>query len=111
MLILTTDAEHCGNGGCDFYVLTRLDGIVRVAARTSISHPPIRVLPSTSHGWHDLGVLVAEGGIIPGYTARLRYDGRHYPENPTVAPAEPMRRPSGRVVLDVLPLLPSQLAR
>ena len=111
VLVLSDGQEWCGSGGCYFFVLARHGRMVREAARTTITRAPIRVLPSISHGWHDLGILVAEGGIIPGYTARLRYDGRHYPENPTVPPAEPMRHPSGRIVLDTLPLLPSQLAR
>ncbi len=53
----------------------------------SITRPPIRVLPTVTHGWHDLGVMVAGGGIIPGYEARLRFDGHSYPSNPTVPSA------------------------
>ena len=111
VLIYDDGPDSCGSGGCDLFVLSRVAGRVIVISDVSITRPPIRVLPSISHGWHDLGVFVAGGGIIPGYTARLRYDGRHYPENPTVPPAEPMRHPTGRIVLDVLPLRPSQLAR
>ena len=111
VLVLASGPEWCGSGGCEFFVLTRHGRTVREAARTSITRAPIRVLPTSSQGWRDLGVLVAGGGIIPGYTARLRFDGHRYPSNPTVPPAEPLRRPSGRIVIDAVPLRPAQLAR
>jgi hypothetical protein len=93
-------ADFCGSGGCWLYVLAlRPTGYRRISA-ISITRPPIRVLSSVSHGWHDLSVLVAGGGILPGYRARLRFDGKTYPLNPGMAPAQPIKgRERGRTVI------------
>jgi len=58
----------------------------------TITHPPIRMLNGTSNGWHNLGVWVQGGGILPGYEAELRFDGKTYPNNPTVLPAQPAKK-------------------
>ena len=71
----TTDsgqADLCGSGGCALYVLSLSTTGYRQVASISISRPPVRVLPTFTHGWHDISVLVAGGGIIPGYEARLK---------------------------------------
>jgi hypothetical protein len=65
----------------------------------SIVQLPIRLLPTSTRGWRDIGVTVAGGGINPGYMARLRFDGRRYPSNPSVPPAIPMRRTTGKVLI------------
>jgi hypothetical protein len=44
-------------------------------------------LKTKSHGWHDITVWVQGGGIQPGYEAFLFFDGKRYPNNPTVPPA------------------------
>lgn len=85
------DVNLCGSGGCDLTVLSLTPIGYRVVSTTSVTRPPIRVLPGMSNGWHDLSVLVAGGGIQPGYRARLRFDGRTYPTNPSVAPALAMK--------------------
>lgn len=86
------DVSLCGSGGCDLIVLSLTPTGYRVISDISITRPPIRVLPSVSHGWHDLSVLVAGGGILPGYRARLQFDGKTYPANPSVPPALRMKR-------------------
>jgi hypothetical protein len=62
----------------------------RVRGDISISRPPIAVLPTRTHGWRDISVFVAGGGILPGYSAVLPFDGEQYPENPSVPPARPL---------------------
>ena len=101
--------DFCGSGGCWLYVLSiRPTGYRRISA-ISITRPPVRVLSSVSHGWHDLSVLVAGGGIVPGYRARLRFDGSRYPLNPSMAPARPIKGPEhGRTVIAADTLGPSQ---
>lgn len=101
----------CGSGGCHLLVLKRKGQGYRVLGETGLSHRPVRVLTSRHNGQPDITVFVAGGGILPGYEARLRFDGRRYPNNPTVSPAEPLTvAPSGRLVIgekDVaVPLLP-----
>lgn len=92
-------ADLCGSGGCFLYVLSLTPSGYRRVTNVSITRPPIRVLPTVTHGWHDLGVLVAGGGIIPGYEARLRFDGHSYPSNPTIPPAIRLKGAIGKQVI------------
>lgn len=96
-------ADLCGSGGCDLYVLSLTPTGYRLVTDISLTRPPIRVLPSMTHGWHDLGVLVAGGGVTAGYEARLRFDGHRYPENPTVPPAIRAKNKIGKTVIGTLP--------
>jgi hypothetical protein len=93
----------CGSGGCNLYVLALTAKGYRQVADIAITRPPIGVLPTMAHGWHDLAVRVAGGGIIPGHEARLRFDGRSYPSNPTVRPATRLEHGPGKVVIGSLP--------
>jgi hypothetical protein len=79
---------HCGTGGCETWVLAPKGSSYRVVSKISIVQLPIRALATKSHGWHDLGVKVRGGGILPGYEAKLSFNGRTYPHNPSVAPAK-----------------------
>lgn len=90
----------CGSGGCALYVLSLTPTGYRTISRISVTRPPIRILSSRSHGWRDLGVMVAGGGVIPGYQARLRFDGKRYPTNPSVPPALRLKGSAqGKVVI------------
>ncbi len=55
-------------------------------------------MAGTTHGWHDSGVSVHGGGANP-HVARLRFDGVRYPDNPPVAPAEPLSMNMGVVLI------------
>ncbi|WP_380785161.1 hypothetical protein [Sphingomonas sp. R86521] len=100
-------ANLCGSGGCDLYVLSLTATGYRQVTDISITRPPIRVLPTITYGWHDLGVLVSGGGIISGYEARLRFDGHSYPSNPTVSPATRLKGPVGKQVIGEMPPIPA----
>lgn len=86
----------CGSGGCSMFVLKQNGNTWETVTETSITQRPIRVLTDTSHGWHSLGVWVQGGGIQPGYEAELRFDGKTYPENPSVLPARRLKKNRGR---------------
>lgn len=91
----------CGSGGCNLLILEPENGTFRVLGDLTITHPPIMQLPTSSHGHPDLVVDVSGGGIRPGYEARLRFDGKTYPQNPTVPPAEPLKgEAKGKVLID-----------
>lgn len=60
-----------------------------VIDRFTLARLPIRILPSKTHGWYDLTMPVAGGGIINEYTALLRFNGHKYPSNPSMAPKLP----------------------
>lgn len=95
-------ADLCGSGGCNLYVLSLTATGYRLVTSISLTRPPVRVLPGMTHGWHDLGVRVAGGGITAGYEARLRFDGRRYPANPTVSPATRAKGKAGETVIGTL---------
>lgn len=79
--------EWCGSGGCNTFVLTPAGDSWRIVANIRITNPPICVLTDKSAGWHSIGVWVQGGGIEGGYEAELRFNGKQYPQNPSVPPA------------------------
>lgn len=100
IVVFLVSRWSCGSGGCALLVLEPADSSYRVIGDVSITHPPVRLLHATSHGHHDLAVWVYGGGIRPGYEAVLRFDGRRYPDNPSVPPARRLTaRLPGRVLI------------
>ena len=89
MLVYVGGPARCGSGGCNLHVLRNsADGIAAIA-RTSVTRLPIGVLNTRRHGMRDIVVSVGGGGLPFGHRV-LRFDGRTYPANPTVPPAEPI---------------------
>jgi hypothetical protein len=99
-LVYVTDRTYCGSGGCTFLVLSPLNHGYRLVLRATVTQLPIALLTTTTNGWRDIGVTVAGGGVTEAYMARLPFDGRRYPANPTVPPAIPLERASGTVLID-----------
>ncbi len=90
----------CGSGGCTMLVLAPKRHSYRVISKTSITRLPIRTLKSRTNGWHDIGVWVQGGGIQRGYEAKLSFDGKQYPSNPSVPPAIKLTvKANGEVVI------------
>ncbi len=98
-LIYADAPNDCGSGGCDLYILTRAGPSWRVVTQTSVTRLPIKVLATTTHGWRDLAVLVAGGGILQGHLVRLRFDGMSYPSNPTMPPATAIHGDPGKMLI------------
>ena len=91
----------CGSGGCTTLILKQDKSSWKVVTKIVGAQSPIRVLSKTSHGWHNIGVLVAGGGIIDGYEAELAFNGKTYPKYPANIPARKSKKPSvGKVVID-----------
>jgi len=100
VIVYITDREWCGTGGCTTLILEPQNSSYRIITRLTVIRLPIRVLESKSNGWHDLGVWVQGGGIQPGYEARLSFNGKTYPHNPSVLPAQPSKEKApGKVVI------------
>lgn len=95
-----TAPDYCGSGGCTLVILSPRANDYRVVMRSTVTQLPIRVLPTSANGWRDVAVMVEGGGVTRPYEARLRFNGRRYPSNPTVQPSSPLRRASGTVLID-----------
>lgn len=100
VIVYLTGAAWCGSGGCRMLILAPEGGTYRVITHTTVTRLPIRVLNTKTNGWHDLAVQVAGGGI-QGFEAILAFNGKSYPENPSVAPAResPYGKLSGKVAI------------
>lgn len=97
-IVYLTGSNWCGSGGCLMLVLEIANSSFKIAGRTAIVRPPIRIFESRAHGWHDIGVQVGGGGI-QGYEAVLSFDGKAYPKNPTLPPArKAARNTKGKVL-------------
>jgi hypothetical protein len=90
-LVYMRAPDYCGSGGCTALIFTKHNGDYRLITRLSLTRPPIVVSSHRTNGWKDLIIFVAGGGIRTGYYAVLSFDGKKYPENPTTAPATPLR--------------------
>lgn len=73
----------CGSGGCPTLVFTPVGEGFRLVATIGLTHPPIAVSPQRSNGWRNLVVRVGGGGA-KAENVELAFDGKSYPENPTV---------------------------
>jgi len=97
--IYVRDQAYCGSGGCNLYVLSPAGTGHRIVLRTTVTWPPITLLPTSTNGWRDIGVTVSGGGTRPSHMARLRFENGRYPSNPTTPPARPLGRPAGAVLI------------
>ena len=100
-IVFLTGEGWCGSGGCTTLILKQDKSSWKVVTKIVVAHSPIRVLSTSSHGWHNIGVLVAGGGIINGYEAELAFNGKTYPKYPANIPARKSKKPStGKVVIN-----------
>ena len=86
IVVYYEDKNYCGSGGCVLLILIPRGSSFEVIGRTTITRLPIRVLKTYSNGYHDLGVWLQGGGILPGHEALVPFDGRRYSSNPSTAP-------------------------
>ena len=97
-LVSLQSGLFCGSGGCALYIYTPAGASWREVAELTIVNAPVRLLNTRSRGWRDLAVHVRGGGMEIPHEARIRFDGRTYASNPSMAPR--LRgRPSGRVLI------------
>lgn len=97
VLVYISGPDLCGTSGCGLVILAPSKSTYKVITATTITWPPIRVLESKTNGWHDLGVWVQGGGVLPGYEAKLKFNGKKYPSNPSV-----VQRSKGKTVGQIL---------
>ena len=83
----------CGTGGCMALIFETQGAEYNLISQIALARTPILVGSHQSHGWKDLILFVAGGGVQPGYYAVLPFDGRQYPDNPTAPPAKRLTYP------------------
>jgi hypothetical protein len=88
----------CGSGGCTGLLLGQTASSFKVIDRFTLVQLPIKILQSKSNGWNDIAMPVHGGGILPGHIAWLRFNGRKYPSNPSLAPTLPPKFRAGTVL-------------
>jgi hypothetical protein len=74
----------CGTGGCSTLILQPARNGYRLVSTITVTRTPVIVSQQRTRGWSDLIVYVTGGGITRGYYVALRFNGRAYPDNPTV---------------------------
>lgn len=84
-VVLITDNQYCGSGGCSFVIFKGVTGGFNVVSSSTITRAPILLLPEKRKGWHTLSVFVAGGGAKSG-KVMMRFDGTEYPGNPSMEP-------------------------
>jgi hypothetical protein len=90
----------CGTGGCNTLILQPARGGYRLVSNITVTNTPVVVSARRTRGWNDLIFYVSGGGITRGYYVALRFNGRTYPDNPTVvAPLGPRTRLAGKAYL------------
>lgn len=88
VVVYVTGKWWCGSGGCLVLVLEPENTMFKVIGRFTIARPPVQVLQHKSKGWHDLSVWMQGGGIQPGHFGVFSFDGKRYPNSPSVASSE-----------------------
>ncbi len=72
------NSYFCGSGGCTYYLLNNDGSVITIF---SVSDAPfIAMVVLKTYGWKDL--LVKSDGSL----RHLKFNGKTYPENPSVAP-------------------------
>ena len=90
----------CGTGGCETHIFAKHGASYKLISTIDLSRPLVIAALRRSHGWRNLIVFVAGGGILPGYYAELRFNGKTYPDNPTLKPAKRISgKPRGTVLI------------
>jgi hypothetical protein len=90
----------CGTGGCETHIFAKLGARYKLISTIDLSRPLVIAALGRSHGWRNLIVFVAGGGNVRGYYAELRFNGKTYPDNPTVKPAKRISgKPRGTVLI------------
>ena len=83
IIFLKGASGYCGTGGCTMLIYgCDSKGGYRLLGAPSVVMPPVYLLRTQHHGYHDIRAEVRRKGAVV-----LRFDGSHYPENASSAPA------------------------
>lgn len=85
-VVLLTDREYCGSGGCALLVLQGTAAGFTVISKSTLANQPVKVSTDTHQGWRTLLVWV-KAGMAPPHFVRLRFAAGHYPADAGRQPA------------------------
>ncbi|MCK6261778.1 hypothetical protein KP803_00660 [Vibrio sp. ZSDE26] len=80
-IVLLKGINWCGSGGCTLLILENKVESYTLLSRSTITSAPISVTETKNHGWKDLIVRTRGKGFV-----LMKFDGRQYPSNPSLAP-------------------------
>ncbi|MDQ4120754.1 MAG: hypothetical protein M3209_04835 [Acidobacteriota bacterium] len=89
VLVYVFGGVNCGTGGCDVLLFQKVRGKYKLINNFGPTRNPVVVSRNKANGWHDLIFYNVGGGIIEGYYSVCRFNGRAYPENPTIKDEAP----------------------
>ena len=100
VIVHAVGPDVCGTGGCETHIFAKLGARYKLISTIGLSRPLVIAARARSHGWRNLIVFVAGGGNLPGYYAELQFNGKTYPDNPTIKPAKwILGKPRGTVLI------------
>ena len=87
-LVYLTGPEWCGTGGCTMLVFKGTPNGFTFVSDVALVTTRVLVSENRTNGWRDL-VLISSGGGYPTKQVSLKFDGKKYPDNPSMQPALP----------------------
>lgn len=96
-IVVEVSDNNCGTGGCGMEVEVQQGGRWRTLSYTVRTRPPIKLLPTKHHGWHDVGIFDAGGGMPKSFESPVVFNGRKYGFSPTDRPVR--KGVHGRTIL------------
>jgi len=84
-IVLFNGPDNCGSGGCTLEIFRGTKQGSEFISGSTISREPIEILAEKRFGWHSFTVSVSGGGAKP-CNALMRYNGKQYSPNPSLAP-------------------------
>lgn len=89
-LIVFVFGEHqCGTSGCRALIYRKRGRSYKLLTEFGPARNPIIVSTTRTNGWRDLLFWNSGGGVLPAYYSISRFNGKSYPDNPTVPSKSP----------------------
>jgi len=85
-VVMLTEREYCGSGGCALLVLKGTAAGFTVISKSTLANQPVKVATDAHQGWRTLLVWV-KGGTAPPHLVRLSFARGHYPADAGRQPA------------------------
>ena len=99
-IVYVVGPRVCGTGGCPTHIFVRREGGYKPVSTIVLTRPLIIASQRRTHGWRNLIVFLAGGGILHGYYVELPFDGSTYPESASDELAKEVKgQPQGVVLI------------